>query len=153
MDFEVAAMLGPLVDIVVAPVVRGDIFCFDFGLACVKKEGAVVDIRLAGTVEVLVAGRIVGCDLEIWVLPAGACVGYVIGALTTLGPPVDTIGGMGCMEAVRPGGSCCGGMPGCIVWGFVCMGRPWGENMSCDAACPSWGAWVLINICPFCMKA
>jgi hypothetical protein len=78
MDFEVAAMLGPpLVDKVVAEpvVVLGDIFCFDFGLACVKNEGAVDVIRLAGTVDVLVAGSIVGCDLEICVLPAGACVG------------------------------------------------------------------------------
>ena len=65
MDFDVAAILGPFVDKVVEPVVLGDIFCFDLGLACVKNEGCVVDNRLAGTVDVLVAGRMVGCDLEI----------------------------------------------------------------------------------------
>ena len=75
-DFEAAAVLSPLVDKVGAPVVLGDIFCFDFGLACVKNEGApAVDMRFAGTVDVLVAGKMVGCDLEICVLPAGACVG------------------------------------------------------------------------------
>ena len=65
MDFDVAAILGPFVDKVVEPVVLGDIFCFDLGLACVKNEGCVVDNRFAGTVEVLVAGRMVGCDREI----------------------------------------------------------------------------------------
>ena len=75
MDFDVAAVLRPLVDKVGAPVVLGDIFCFDFGLACVMNEGAAVDMRFAGTVDVLVAGKMVGCDLEICVLPAGACVG------------------------------------------------------------------------------